>query len=171
MKVRHVFLYTLATLSCLFLLSFSIAQSQQATDSEKLQNILQLLTILGGVDGLKRSMQDEITTLHEKHPGLKKEYWESLTREVDEKELPVLIDRLVTVYDTLLTHEEVSDMLRFYESPTWRAMVSPTSVGYRWVRTDRDGYGQDHDLNRRTRQRILAQHRLSPYSGPRLSGV
>jgi hypothetical protein len=86
----------LAWVCCVFLLVCAKAQAQQSTVPEKRQHIRQLIVLLGGADGLKRSMQDEIATLSEKYPSLKKEYWDSLTQKIDEKELPALIDRLVT---------------------------------------------------------------------------
>ena len=118
MSPRHPILFTFALTSCLFLLASTGTHAQSPTSPDKIQHVRQLITILGGVDGLKRNMQDEIATLREKHPSLKKEYWESLTQGMDEKELPVLIDRLGAVYDTLLSDEEVSELLRSYDSPT-----------------------------------------------------
>jgi hypothetical protein len=95
MRITQSIPYTLISLLCLFQLVLPIAQAQQSTVPEKRQHIRQLIVLLGGADGLKRSMQDEIATLSEKYPSLKKEYWESLTQKIDEKELPALIDRLI----------------------------------------------------------------------------
>jgi hypothetical protein len=95
MKTTNLALHTIASLLCLLFFVFSRAQAQPSSIPGKPQHIRQVITILGGADGLKRSMQDEITTLCEKYPSLKKEYWDSLTQEIDTKELPALIDRLV----------------------------------------------------------------------------
>ena len=103
MRTRHLFLCILAWVSCLHLLTCTAALAQSPSSTEKLQNIRKLIVILGGLDIQKQGIHEEIGA--------------SRKKEVDKKDLQVLIDRLVPVYDKYLTDEEVSKMLRFYESP------------------------------------------------------
>ncbi len=101
MRTRHLFLCTLAWLSCLFLLACTSAQAGSPAGTEKLQNIRKLIVLLGGLE-----MQEP-----------------RLRSEVDEKEFQGLIDKLVPVYEKYLTDAEVSEMLKFYESPTGKRVA------------------------------------------------
>ncbi|MGO9118091.1 MAG: ankyrin repeat domain-containing protein [Desulfomonilaceae bacterium] len=96
MRNRHLFLFTIAWASYLFILAFTGAHAQPPADTEKLQNIRKLIMLLGGPD-----MQEP-----------------RLSKDVDEKDLQGLIEKLVPVYEKHLTDEEVSELLKFYESPT-----------------------------------------------------
>src|SRR5271157_4538379 len=123
LKTRHLFLCILAWVSCLFLLACTGAHSQPPASTEKLKNIRKLIVLLGGLDVQKRSLQDELASLREKVPRLRAEDGEALAKEVDEKEIQPLIDNLVPVYDKYLTDEEVSELLKFYESPTGKRVA------------------------------------------------
>jgi uncharacterized protein len=124
MRTTHPICCSLAAISCLFLFTSFAAQAQSPASPYKLQNIRKLIVLLGGVDVLKQRMHDEIAALREKSPHLQKEYWESLATESDEKDLQGLVDRLVSTYDKYLTDEEVSEMLRFYESPVGKKVTA-----------------------------------------------
>jgi hypothetical protein len=119
-KTKYSFL---AGVSCLFLLTFTSAHAQQPASTEKLQNIRKLIVLLGGLDAQKRSVQDELASLTEKFPQLRAEYGEALAKEINEKDFQTLIDKLVPVYDKHLTDEDVSEMLKFYESSTGKRVA------------------------------------------------
>jgi len=71
----------------------------------------------------KQSLQKELASLREKAPQPGSENEEAPAKEVDDKDLQGLVDRLVPVYEKYLTDEEVSEMLRFYESPTGKRVA------------------------------------------------
>jgi hypothetical protein len=55
--------------------------------------------------------------LREEFPQIRGEEAEALAQKLDEKELQGLIDKLVPVYEKHMTDKEVSEMLKFYETP------------------------------------------------------
>jgi ankyrin repeat protein len=121
-KTTSLFLI-LAYVSCLFLLTYTNAHAQAPSSTEKLQNIRKLIVLLGGLDMQKRNVQEELASWHEKTPQARSEDGEALAKEVSEKEIQGLIDKLVPVYDKYLTDEDVSEMLKFYESPTGKRVA------------------------------------------------
>ena len=123
MKSRHLIFFTLASVSCLFLSVCTPAQAQPPANPEKLQNIRKLIVLLDEVDGLRRGMHEGIAPLCEKTPHLQKESREALAREIDEKDLSTLVEKLVPIYDKYLSDNEVSELLKFYESPMGKGVA------------------------------------------------
>jgi hypothetical protein len=123
MGTKHFFLRILAWISCLFLLAGTATHAQQPASTEKLQNIRKLIVLLGGLDMQKRSVQDELASLTEKYPQHQLEDRDALAKEISEKDFQTLIDKLVPVYDKYLTDEDVSEMLKFYESLTGKRVA------------------------------------------------
>ena len=127
MRTKDLFSCVLAGASCLFLFACTVAHAQPSASTEKLENIRKLIVLLGGLDMPKQILNEVFASLREKAPQPGSEYEESKTKEVDEKELQELIDKLVPVYDKYLTDDDVSELLKFYDSPTGKrvAQVMP----------------------------------------------
>lgn len=117
MKNSRSNLRTLASLACLVLLVCTAAQAQSPSGTEKIENIKKLIQLQGGLDDVKQNVDRLIAAYCEKLPGLGPEYIESIKKAFDEKDLVVLTDKFVAAYDKHLTDEEISGLLRFYESP------------------------------------------------------
>jgi hypothetical protein len=117
-KMTGRFLQILALVLCLFLFVITAAHAQPPASTEKLQNIRKLIVLLGGLDVQEQSIEGKLTFLREEFPQLRGEEAEALAQKLDEKELQGLVDKLAAVYDKNLTDEEVSEMLKFYETPT-----------------------------------------------------
>jgi hypothetical protein len=118
MKITHHFLCIPTWIACFLLLSSTAAHAQPPASTEKLQNIRKLIVLLGALDMQKQSIEDKLAFLREEFPQLRGEEAEALAQKLDEKELQGLVDKLAAVYDKNLTDEEVSEMLKFYETPT-----------------------------------------------------
>ena len=123
MKRKHLLLFALALLICLILLACVVANAEPPANTEKIQNIKKLIDLQGGLGSMKGNIDATIAALREKGLKLPPQYLESMKKEIDDKFLNDLINRLVGVYDKHLTDEQVAEMLKFYDSPVGRQIV------------------------------------------------
>ena len=116
---------------CLCLLAFSV----KAITPAKQKDINTLLTVMS-----KSSMAEEMAdTMVSVSIARIKEIWPNLEENVEHavsqaiydvvmKHAPELVEMLVPLYDKYYTHQEIKDLIVFFETPTGRkysAVVSP----------------------------------------------
>ncbi len=123
MRTRNGFSYILTWISCLLLLPCTGAHAQPPAGAQKLQNIRKLIVILGGLDLQQLGLRDEPASPGSGAEQPQTRHGEAPAKGVDEKALQGLVDRLVPVYDKYLTEEDVSEMLKFYESRTGKRVA------------------------------------------------
>lgn len=125
MRPRHVFFSVLAWILLILLLACPRlqAQAQPPTSQEKLPNIRSLILILAIPDVSKQITAAEFASLREEFPQLPPNDLESILREVDEKDLQELINLLTPIYDKCLTDEDLTEALKFYNSPTGKRLA------------------------------------------------
>ncbi|RYU95059.1 DUF2059 domain-containing protein [Emticicia agri] len=114
MKHLLIFVFTLVSF-----VSFS------QTNDEKLKDIKRLLIVSGtannakaGVESMAQSMKDKAD-----QNGLPEGFWDEFLKSINYDEVAELY---VPIYDKNYTHQEIKDMIAFFESPTGKKMVEKT---------------------------------------------
>lgn len=123
MKDRHRVWCILALVSWIGLFLCPVAYAEAPSNLEKIQNIKRLIQLQGGLGDLKQQIDGHITAFCEKVPGLPPKFAESMKKGMDQKDLESLVDKLVSAYDKHFTNEEITGLLKFYESPVGKKVV------------------------------------------------
>jgi hypothetical protein len=97
-------------------------------------------------------MGQMMTNFKKSMPQVPEKFWTDFMKEVHTDEL---VDLIVPVYDRNLTHDDVKELIRFYETPTGKKFVSvlpkitqeSMTVGEKWGR----------DLGMRVMAKLQAQ--------------
>lgn len=89
--------------------------------SPKLQDIHKLMEITGAAALGAQVMQQLIPTFRQSMPNVPQKFWDDFSKEANPNEL---VDRVAVIYDKYLTHEEVRQIIKFYETPVGKKLVS-----------------------------------------------
>lgn len=93
----------------------------RADETQKQKDIRKLLNITGSGELGTQVMGQMIGNMKKAMPQVPEKFWADFMKEVHTDEL---IDMIVPVYDRNLTHDDVKELIRFYESPTGKKFVS-----------------------------------------------
>jgi len=107
----------LAALGVVCLLSGAV----YAEETAKQKDIRKLLKITGSGELGTQVMGQMIGSMKKAMPQVPEKFWADFMKEVRTDEL---IDLIVPVYDRNLAHEDVKELIKFYESPTGKKFVS-----------------------------------------------
>jgi uncharacterized protein len=112
-----------ATIGVLCMLSGAVAaqESQKQPETQKQKDIRKLLKITGSGELGTQVMSQMIGSMKKTMPQVPEKFWGDFMKEVHTDEL---VDLIVPVYDRNLTHDDVKELIRFYESPTGKKFVS-----------------------------------------------
>jgi len=111
----------------------------RAEETQKQKDIRKLLKITGSGELGTQVMGQMIGNMKKAMPQVPDKFWNDFMKEVHTEEL---VDLIVPVYDRNLTHDDVKELIRFYESPTGKKFVSvlpkitqeSMTVGEKWGR-------------------------------------
>ena len=131
----------LATIGVLCLLG-GVAGAQSTgrpPDTQKQKDIRRLLKITGSGELGTQVMGQMVGNMKKAMPQVPEKFWADFMKEVHTDEL---VDLIVPVYDRNLTQGDVTELIRFYESPTGKKFVSvlpkitqeSMGVGEKWGR-------------------------------------
>ena len=117
----------------------SSAAAQKAPETQKQKDIRKLLKITGSGELGTQVMSQMIGNMKKAMPQVPEKFWSDFMKEVHTDEL---VDLIVPVYDRNLTQNDVTELIRFYESPTGKKFVSvlpkitqeSMGVGEKWGR-------------------------------------
>jgi hypothetical protein len=132
----------LATVGVLCVLGGAVrAQPAQTKpqETQKQKDIRTLLRITGSGALGTQVMGQMIGNMKKAMPQVPDKFWGDFMKEVHTDEL---VDLIVPVYDRNLTHDDVKELIRFYQSPTGKKFVSvlpkvtqeSMAVGEKWGR-------------------------------------
>jgi hypothetical protein len=93
----------------------------RAEETQKQKDIRKLLKITGSGELGTQVMGQMIGNMKKAMPQVPEKFWADFMKEVHTDEL---VDLIVPVYDRNLTHDDVKELIRFYESPTGKKFVS-----------------------------------------------
>ena len=85
------------------------------------QDALKLLDLNKELAKRFRIVQASFVKLTQRIPGVKQEFWTECQNLMDRKELA---NQLVEVYAKYYTHQDVKDLIAFYESPLGKKLMS-----------------------------------------------
>jgi uncharacterized protein len=94
---------------------------QKAPETQKQKDIRKLLKITGSGELGTQVMGQMIGNMKKAMPQVPEKFWGDFMKEVHTEEL---VDLIVPVYDRNLTQGDVTELIRFYESPTGKKFVS-----------------------------------------------
>jgi hypothetical protein len=93
----------------------------QETQTQKQKDIRKLLKITGSGELGTQVMGQMIGSMKKTMPQVPEKFWGDFMKEVHTEEL---VDLIVPVYDRNLTHDDIKELIRLYESPTGKKFVS-----------------------------------------------
>jgi hypothetical protein len=110
-----------------------------AQETQKQKDIRKLLKITGSGELGTQVMGQMMQNMKKAMPQVQDKFWADFMKEVRTEEL---VDLIVPVYDRNLTHDDVKELIRFYETPTGKKFVSvlpkitqeSMAVGEKWGR-------------------------------------
>jgi len=94
---------------------------QKQPETAKQKDIRKLLKITGSGELGAQVMTQMLTNMKKAMPQVPEKFWTDFMKEVHTEEL---VDLIVPVYDRNLTHDDVKEIIRFYETPTGKKFVS-----------------------------------------------
>ena len=115
----------------LFILLFSLISflSYGQADSSKIKDIKRLLEVSGASNNAKLRIEAMIKNMKEStdQNTLPEDFLDELMKEINYQELT---DIYIPIYNKHYTHQEILDLIKFYESPTGKKMLekSPAVV-------------------------------------------
>jgi len=131
----------LATIGVLCVLGGAArAQStSRPSETQKQKDIRKLLKITGSGELGQQVMSQMIGNMKKAMPQVPDKFWADFMKEVHTDEL---VDLIVPVYDRNLSQGDVTELIKFYESPTGKRFVSvlpkitqeSMGVGEKWGR-------------------------------------
>ena len=101
---------TLSTLLVVFLATAPV----RADSTAKIADIHRLMKLTGSGDLGIQVINQLMVSLKKAMPQVPEGFWEEFSKEVKPDEL---IEQIVPVYDRNLSHDDVKELIKFYESP------------------------------------------------------
>ena len=103
-------------------LSLCVAPLAHAeADAAKRADIRKLLVLTGSAQIGAQVMTQMMTSMKQAMPQVPERFWADFQKEVRPEELGELI---VPIYDKHLSHDDVKNLIRFYETPTGRHFIA-----------------------------------------------
>lgn len=97
-----------------------LACAASAQDTGKIDDIKKLLELTGSGKMGKQVMDAMLPSLKAMAPDVDAKFWDDFMAEVHPEEL---MDLVVPIYDKYYTHDEIRELIAFYESPLGKKMV------------------------------------------------
>lgn len=108
-----------------FLLGTYCAKAQTSDYDKDLERYLKLSNATATYDMVYEQL---ITQLKQMKPGVSDSVWVNLKKEVFDKEVMELTKQLVPLYKKHFTHEDVNELISFYESPIGKKLATKTPI-------------------------------------------
>jgi hypothetical protein len=126
----------------LILLNFSPQEIQKPAkvepDPEKLVDVRKLMELTGSKKLGEQVLNQMFLQLKNQLPKVPEKFWQDLRQSLNINEM---LESMVPVHAKYFTHEEVKELIRFYESPVGRKLTEATPKiseesmveGQKWV--------------------------------------
>jgi hypothetical protein len=104
----------------------------------KMQDIRKLMALTGSEQLGQQVLDGMFQQLKQALPNVPDKFWQQLRQQININEM---LDQMAPIHDKYLTHEEVKELIKFYETPLGRKLVSVTPkiseestlAGQKWV--------------------------------------
>ena len=93
----------------------------QPANAEKVRDIRRLLDLTGAGNLGGQVMDQLLGSFKQSNPAVPARFWDDLRGELDAGQLTELV---VPIYDRHLSHDDVRQVIAFYESPAGRKLIS-----------------------------------------------
>ena len=112
-------------------------------------DIRKLLVVTGAGKMGVQVMQQMLNSIKIQNPNIPSDYFDKLMQEADANEL---IEISIPSYDKHMTHDDIKELLKFYESPIGKKLIEKQPLILRDSMIAGQKWGME--LNRRIQQRI-----------------
>ncbi|WP_319478563.1 DUF2059 domain-containing protein [Marispirochaeta aestuarii] len=102
------------------ILLFSLLSFASLFGQSKEDDIVRLMEMTGSADMGIQVMQNMIVQFKQILPEVPEDYWDQFMARVNPEDM---IDLIVPIYDKHFTHEEITDIISFYETPTGKKLI------------------------------------------------
>ncbi len=89
-------------------------------NSTKIRDIKRMMEISGSGDLGMQVLTNMIDSYKKSLPNIPQTFWDNFIKEVNAESL---VELVIPIYDKYLSHDEIKDIIRFYESPSGRKLV------------------------------------------------
>jgi hypothetical protein len=97
--------------------------AQTQTAPSKRSDIIRLLQMTGAAQGAKQALDLMLPSLKEAMPEVPDQVWQDCRAEVRDQEM---IELTYQIWNKHFTHQEIRDLIRFYETPTGQKIIRET---------------------------------------------
>jgi hypothetical protein len=97
------------------------AFAQDYANNPKLADIKRLMNMTGAGSLGKQVMEQLIPSFKSAMPSVPDKFWQDFVKEANPDEL---VDQVALIYDKYLTHEEVKQVIKFYETPAGKKLIA-----------------------------------------------
>jgi hypothetical protein len=115
---------SIAFLAMLSLGTATVAHAQpamSAADKAKAADIKKLMTLTGAGNLGIQAMTQMLGVLKQATPKVPEAFWVEFQKEVNPDDL---VDRVVPIYAKHLSHPEIKELIRFYETPLGKKLIA-----------------------------------------------
>lgn len=135
-------------------------QAAQAIEPHKKADLARLLQLTGAAKLGMQLFDQVLASFKNVVPGAKEAFWTEFRKEVQPEELT---DRLLVLYDRHLSHAEVRELVRFYESPLGKKVL--TAMPALTTESMQIGQAWAMELALRAKKKLDAQKLAQPPAG------
>jgi hypothetical protein len=97
------------------------AAAGQGKESEKVVAIRRLMELTGAGQLGMQAMGQMVAVFRSQMPGVPQKFWDDFMREVNPDEL---VNLTVPIYEKHLSLQEIKDIIKFYETPAGRKLIT-----------------------------------------------
>ena len=130
----------------------AFAEAQVRTDPAKQADIQKLMNLTGAGNLGMQAMDQMILSMKGAMASVPEKFWTEFRKEVNADEL---VNLIIPVYDKHLSHAEIKELIKFYETPVGKKMISVMPA----ITAESMQVGQQWGMNvaARAQQKLAAQ--------------
>lgn len=115
----------------------AVQSSDNADDQKKVAEINKLLEVTGAKEMTTQIINNLIDSVKKTAPNASEEFWSTVKKELNVDDL---LNLIIPVYTKYLTIDEIKEIVKFYESPIGKKLISVTPqiaqetmvIGQKW---------------------------------------
>ncbi len=111
--------FTIILFCCVTFTTF--AQQKPSVDPAKKQDIQKLLKLTGSGDLAKQMMKQMLSNFKMNMTNVPEKFWQDFEKKADMNEL---MEQIIPIYDKHLNHEDIKGLVKFYETPLGKKVVT-----------------------------------------------
>jgi hypothetical protein len=97
------------------------ALAQSTADSAKQADIQKLMNLTGAGNLGMQAMDQMIASMKGAMANVPEKFWVEFRKEINSDEL---VNQIIPIYDKHLTHAELKELIKFYETPVGKKMIA-----------------------------------------------